>query len=61
LLRNRNFLKPNLDCAHFAGYSVDHHAWRKFGMLVGILTSLAVLFGEAMMVGVMLLHRQRPV
>jgi MFS family permease len=34
---------PYFSCALFAGYAVDHHSRRKFGVLAGILTSLNAL------------------
>ena len=34
---------PYFACALFAGYAVDHHSRRKFGVLAGLLTSLNAL------------------
>lgn len=34
---------PYFACALFAGYAVDHHSRRKFGVLAGFLTSLNAL------------------
>jgi MFS family permease len=34
---------PYFACALFAGYAVDHHSRRKFGVLAGVLTSLNAL------------------
>lgn len=34
---------PYFCCALFAGYAVDHHSRRKFGVLAGLLTSLNAL------------------
>ena len=34
---------PYFSCALFAGYAIDHHSRRKFGVLAGMLTSLNAL------------------
>ena len=34
---------PYFSCALFAGYAIDHHSRRKFGVLAGALTSLNAL------------------
>ena len=34
---------PYFSCALFAGYAIDHHSRRKFGVLAGVLTSLNAL------------------
>jgi MFS family permease len=34
---------PYFSCALFAGYAIDHHSRRKFGVLAGLLTSLNAL------------------